>query len=283
MVGRLSGLIRNLVFAAALAVPVSGAASEPASPEGGASVPDFLRRLDEHRPDGAQDRNLLPRDDRTQVEDTTVPPYRMIGLLFGESAEGNHAFCTGIVVGARTVLTAAHCLYDEQNEAWRENFLFAPGLESFESAPLGIWSMREPDALSAYISNFTGYKFGRINRDLGLVYFDEPVGEQLGRIPLASDFDMENTPIRLIGYHGDKALGTMWEETCVAALDPDLDSGLMRTRGCSEGFGADGGVALVEHGGEFRVAGIVVGSDRPDWVILPLVGDLAEWVGERMR
>jgi len=65
-------------------------------------------------PAGAVERRLLPgigTDDHRAPVDSTVWPWQAIGRLnlsFGRS-------CTGTLVAPDRVLTAAHCLYDEQN------------------------------------------------------------------------------------------------------------------------------------------------------------------------
>jgi glutamyl endopeptidase len=70
---------------------------------------------------------------RNQVSAATAAtyPYRAVGRFQGTG-------CTGFFVGPRTVVTAAHCLYDPPSATWLANTHFVPG-KSEASEPWGRW------------------------------------------------------------------------------------------------------------------------------------------------
>lgn len=78
-------------------------------------------------------RQVIGADDRVQIKNTKVYPFTAIGYIEGKSKTG-YGGCSGTLIGPRTVLTAAHCLYSHEDKDWLSDIIFAPGL-GFRTPP----------------------------------------------------------------------------------------------------------------------------------------------------
>ncbi len=193
---------------------------EPASEDvqralkGAAMDPAFL---DEN---GEASRQVLNGDDRVQITSTKKYPFRTFGLLQSEGTDGAFGTCSATLIGPKTIVTAAHCLYNHDKGGWNKDFLFAPGLNGMDDAPFGVVSWEDAYILQGYIDNYQGFYGSVVPWDLGVVILDQPIGDQVGwlgfgHVPNLGDFDAN-----IIGYPGDKPAGTMWRATCnVTAAD----------------------------------------------------------------
>src|SRR5690606_19807542 len=96
------------------------------------------------------------------VDDTTAWPYRIIAQLWMFDADGNIvAQCSGVLLNVDVVLTAAHCLWDDDIDAPYDSILVVPAQDGGEW-PFGTALVAgEVSIPNGYFStNETRYDFG---------------------------------------------------------------------------------------------------------------------------
>lgn len=149
---------------------------------------------------------IFGKDTRTRVADTTRFPWSAIGLVICDYGRVLH-LGTGVMIGQKTVMTAAHVIYD-QDLGWPSSIKFVPGQAGLDE-PFG-----EATAESHLVPG--QWVQGNGEYDIGLIVLDRTIGQETGYLQLAAQPDAFFTNQALIsaGYPGDLSRGdTMYSIT----------------------------------------------------------------------
>jgi V8-like Glu-specific endopeptidase len=159
------------------------------------------------------DRQVFGTDDRVQIKNTKTYPFSAIGYIEGKSKAG-YGSCSGTLIGPRTVLTAAHCLYSNDDKAWLDEIIFVPGLNGPDDAPFGAYQYETLSILERYQTNYQGFYGSVIQWDLGIITLAQPIGDNVGWLGYSNYDNLGDFDANIVGYPGDKPGGTMWRATC---------------------------------------------------------------------
>lgn len=162
---------------------------------------------------GEATRQVFGTDDRVQITNTKVYPFTAIGYIEGKAKAG-FGSCSGTLIGPRTVLTAAHCLYSHEDKAWLEELVFIPALNGPEDAPYGAYQYETVSVLEGFVSNYKDFYGSVVPWDLGIITLAEPIGDNLGWLGYANYDGLGDFDANIVGFPGDKPAGTMWRATC---------------------------------------------------------------------
>lgn len=163
-------------------------ATEPADPEA----------LDLQKLRGAA--KVIGSDDRENVGNTTVFPWRTIGRITGQFDEGNGTITTvggtGVLLGRKTVLTCAHVLVDSGR--WADNVQFAPGKDG-SNEPYGKVNVVKKRVMKEYFDNENA------DYDVGMLVLESAVGHQTDYMWMTSKSTsyFDDAGVNIAGYPSD--------------------------------------------------------------------------------
>jgi V8-like Glu-specific endopeptidase len=216
-------------------------------------------------------------------------PLGAVGQLL---AHGQKSHCTASLIGPRTLLTAAHCVFDRASGAFASGLYFVPGrfrtTDGVVHAPHGAYDVARAYVLSAYTSGPAQDIWGR---DFAVVHLVETVqiGKRTGMLGLHVQAGPPAQPtnrrvgegsararaaqwwgatLLTAGYPADKPEGSLVTTSCRAAATAPTSAGATMRIGCSTFTGQSGsplwdnaqrvrGVVAFEMGGEYNGAAVL--------------------------
>lgn len=177
---------------------------------------------------GRRPQVVIGPDEREQVTDTTVFPYRAVAQIeiYDESLpDGLIGICTATFIGPAVLLTAAHCIYDPASDGfggWADDVLVTPGRDGLSEEPYGSAWVEQLWVPSAYIQDSqvrNPYDYALLK--LGSSALGDSVGQlQLGVLSTATLQGANFNPTTS-GYPGDMTDGTQWRGSEPAFISVD--------------------------------------------------------------
>ncbi|GAA0289259.1 trypsin-like serine protease [Rhodovulum strictum] len=157
--------------------------------------------------------SVIGEDERVAVNDTTTFPERAIVQILFQNAFGSTSLCSGTMIAADTVLTAAHCIHSgtvfgRPYSAYR----VLPG-RNRAATPFGECGVRRAHVLQGWTAA-TSDEEARLF-DLGALKLDCNVGEATGWAGVRVLEETELGAVTVVqGYAADKAPpGRQWVST----------------------------------------------------------------------
>jgi V8-like Glu-specific endopeptidase len=148
-----------------------------------------------------------------KVADANGYPYRAAGEVEVHYGD-NYYYCTAVLIGPKTVATAAGCLWGiEGNPVFADNVVFYPAVND-GNAPFGTYESEDVVMMQGFIDAFShATSDGPLPYAIGLVHLKEAAGDKLGWFGFQTDLNESYTG-HAITYGGGAMLHQMATTTC---------------------------------------------------------------------
>jgi glutamyl endopeptidase len=210
-------------------------------------------------------------DDRVQITNTAVYPWRVHCSLLITAADNSQWIGTGWFIGPHTVMTAGHVVYI-QNSGWVRSIVVMPGRNG-SNLPYG-------SITSTSFRSVTGWTTsGDWNYDYGAIILPSDLGNTTGWFGFGAwpDSELVSSIGNIAGYPGDKPSGTLWYDWHkIASVDPrrvyyDIDT-----------YGGQSGSAVyrIINGGRYGIAIHAYGgatTNSGTRIVTPVANNMVAW------
>lgn len=192
-------------------------------------------------------KNIHGQYARTEVSSLEEFRNKVTGLIIDEKTK---ATCTGVLIGPKHVLTAAHCVYNFKTKEWSKGFRFIAGKLAKDHEGLGPSSAFRFFLQKEYVETMEE------EYDFALVELEQSLGEKIGWAGFRSLTKEESAtgktlPITFAGYPGDKEDGSLWSVSCPGMVEGNLLSSF-----CDSYAGMSGSALFRQNDQENYVIGV---------------------------
>jgi glutamyl endopeptidase len=149
-------------------------------------------------------------DNRVQINNTGVYPWRAIASLLITAADNSQWIGTGWFISPRTLITAGHCVFIKGSgvpgrDGWVRRIVVMPGRNG-ASLPYGSVTATSFRSVTGWTSS------GNEEFDYGAIILPTPLGSSTGTFGFGNynDATLMASVGNIAGYPGDKPAGTMW-------------------------------------------------------------------------
>jgi glutamyl endopeptidase len=157
---------------------------------------------------------IFAPDERTQVANTQLMPYRAIGLIEFTGTDGGPYSCTGFLYEHNTVATAAHCMYTKEPQHGPDGFVrnvFVSFGRNGGTLPFGRCRARQLTVPTRWIDDRDWeFDWAIVKIELGEAC---RLGLQPSLLTLSGIQPIDyGKPVvaQMSGYSADKPFGTQW-------------------------------------------------------------------------
>ena len=157
--------------------------------------------------------SVIGADNRVNITDTTVYPWRAITKLLIRWPNGQGGGCSGTMIAPRYVLTAGHCVNQDSKGGWATSVEVVPGLDG-TYRPYGSAFATRFRSVTAWTEDQNA------DSDYALITLDRNMGNTTGWFGYGTWSNLEGITGHLAGYPADRGAGVeMYYD-----YDPILDT-----------------------------------------------------------